>query len=419
MSRPLRMGFIGDGSVLTPVAEALRRHQIEFTLEPVTVDGPGAPDVEVLIAIAADLDVTPQYVTQRAHAWGNIPLIVLLPRLKLDCIRRWTTLGVLECVTTSEIERWIVLAEYIRQGRRATLSSYLLQTVIDAVPVPIYFKDEQGIYLGCNTAFEQALGLSRSDLIGMTTFDISPPELAETYSKADLALLESGRTQVFETRVKCADGKLHDVIFHKAIFTKSDGNPGGLVGAVMDITERKALEERLQRLATIDPLTGVNNRRQFFKLSEAEQARCHRENRPLALLLLDIDYFKRVNDSYGHAAGDEVLIALTELVGDLLRKHDILGRAGGEEFFVTLGNTSLGDAETIAERLRERIENLSIDHNGTRIQVTVSIGVVEWGQDESMETALQRADIAMYQAKRAGRNRVVSQSATSANAATG
>lgn len=416
MNRPLRIGYLGARTALATVMQTLQDQHVDLTLEPVDLLSDNGPDVELLIVDAESLTETPQFVSQRVRNWNNLPIVVRVSALDLNQMRLWARLGALECLRDNDIERWQLVIEQVRQGRESMLSAHLLQSIIDAVPTPLFFKDENAVYLGCNTAFERALGITRQELVGMTVYDLAPPDLATEYQRTDRELLQCTGTRVYESEMLFADGKRHNVVLQKATYQRADGSIGGLVGAMLDITERKALEDKLQRLATLDPLTSANNRRQFFKLSEIERARCKREKRPLALMLLDIDHFKRVNDTYGHAAGDEVLVHLTRVASELLRQHDILGRAGGEEFYVTLGNTNLDEAQTVAERLRREIEQSQVVHDGQQIRITISIGVVEWRYDEPLETALQRADLAMYQAKDSGRNRIVSQTATSPNA---
>lgn len=168
-----------------------------------------------------------------------------------------------------------------------------------------------------------------------------------------------------------------------------------------------ALIEDSQRLATIDPLTGMMNRRAFTAAMGTELARATRHGLPLALLLLDVDHFKAVNDLRGHACGDRVLAAIGQLLGRELRVSDLAARWGGEEFVVALVSTSLDDGRRAAERLRERLAALEIvDDQGARIGVTASIGITALEGTESMDVLVERADRAMYQAKHGGRNRV-------------
>ncbi len=129
--------------------------------------------------------------------------------------------------------------------------SYLLQTIIDALPAPIFYKDREGLYLGCNRAFESFLGLSRDKIVGCSVYGIAPKVLADKYFRADNELLAGGGTQIYEAQSVYADGSRHDVLFHKAVFTRRDGGTGGLVGAMIDITERKNRERELEALARL------------------------------------------------------------------------------------------------------------------------------------------------------------------------
>ncbi len=174
-----------------------------------------------------------------------------------------------------------------------------------------------------------------------------------------------------------------------------------------EIAVRRELEETLRQQASIDPLTGLYNRRQYEELIEHEMRRARRAGTPLALCILDIDHFKRVNDTYGHGVGDEALQFLAALCRETVRETDIVGRLGGEEFVVALPDTALDDALLFSERLRTRLEQAEIETESGVIRLTVTIGVAELSsQDASLKDFARRADQAMYAGKRAGRNQV-------------
>lgn len=179
-----------------------------------------------------------------------------------------------------------------------------------------------------------------------------------------------------------------------------------LPNAARERAEAEHETEELHHLAATDPLTGINNRREFMARAEAEWMRASRYGRPLSVLMIDIDLFKRVNDQYGHDAGDEVLIRIAQLCDTQARMSDIAGRLGGEEFAVLLPETGVGDAFLVAERLRDTLAGEVVSVNGVGIAVSVSVGVSEGAQASSLEELMKHADLALYEAKRLGRNRV-------------
>lgn len=177
------------------------------------------------------------------------------------------------------------------------------------------------------------------------------------------------------------------------------------------VAERtRALAEanaRLSRLATLDPLTGVWNRRRFLELAEAELGRARRYGRQLGAFLLDLDRFKTINDTHGQAAGDEVLRAVVKRTREALRASDHMARFGGEEFVVLLPETDGDGTTVVAERVRASLAAAPVLVDGRPIPVTASIGVASWLAGEaSIEATLRRADLALHAAKQAGRNRV-------------
>ncbi|MDO8861016.1 diguanylate cyclase [Haliea sp. E1-2-M8] len=178
------------------------------------------------------------------------------------------------------------------------------------------------------------------------------------------------------------------------------------------VTERTAqlttTNSRLERLASTDHLTGAANRRSFLQLGQRTIRRYNTSGQPLAMLMLDLDHFKAVNDRYGHLAGDLVLASLGDCIRQYIRPGDLFGRFGGEEFLVLLPGLALEDGERIAERLRQEIEALIIPHEDQSIRVTASMGIASLQPSWDINMLLQSADNALYQAKREGRNRVAS-----------
>ncbi len=171
--------------------------------------------------------------------------------------------------------------------------------------------------------------------------------------------------------------------------------------------ELAAANERLYTLATTDPLTGLANRRHFIERLGAELERTLRYGRPMCLALIDVDHFKVVNDTYGHDAGDEVLRHLSGLIQSRIRKGDLAGRIGGEEYALLLLETALAGGERAAQRLIEDVARCEAVVGSATIRFTVSVGLTEaWNGGDSVNDILKRADVAMYAAKRLGRNRL-------------
>jgi diguanylate cyclase (GGDEF)-like protein len=170
-----------------------------------------------------------------------------------------------------------------------------------------------------------------------------------------------------------------------------------------EIAVRTRMQEELQRLATTDALTGLRNRRAFDAFAAHEINRAERTGDALSIILFDIDYFKQINDNFGHHIGDEVLIGLAQLIGGRLRASEILARWGGEEFIMLLPQTDIENAVHLAGVLRRLMEANEFPQVG---KVTASFGVTQFSRGDSMDSMLQRADTALYRAKENGRNRV-------------
>ena len=178
-------------------------------------------------------------------------------------------------------------------------------------------------------------------------------------------------------------------------------------GLITDITERKRLDIELQEFATTDFLTRLPNRRHFMTRIQEELARIHRGQTSSAVLMCDLDHFKTINDTHGHAAGDLVLRHFASVLQEQLRKNDTAGRIGGEEFAVVLSGATLVSATLFAERIRQRMVSQTLTVAGQPLAVTVSIGIaVMLASDAHVDAVLSRSDSALYRAKEAGRNRI-------------
>jgi len=174
--------------------------------------------------------------------------------------------------------------------------------------------------------------------------------------------------------------------------------------------------QELIDLARTDPLTGCHNRRSFLTLGEAELERYRRYDADLSVIMLDIDRFKSVNDTYGHAVGDEVIRALARCCLENLRRPDVLGRMGGEEFAIILPETSIENAMLVAEKIRAALSETPVAHPGGVLNFTASLGVASADpEDPDILSTINRADNNLYAAKAAGRNRVIGPTGTEAS----
>ncbi|GAA5316413.1 MAG: diguanylate cyclase [Candidatus Pelagadaptatus aseana] len=176
-------------------------------------------------------------------------------------------------------------------------------------------------------------------------------------------------------------------------------------------SQEKLMEanQLLEKLASYDSLTGAYNRRQFFNLAKAEFSKTVRSQQPLSIIMLDIDHFKSINDTYGHAAGDQALIDLTKTCKEICRTSDIISRFGGEEFVICCPSADLHGAASLAERLREGIAAMTLKAEaGKTFKFTASFGVSSRQPDDTLESQINRADKWLYKAKEGGRNKVVS-----------
>jgi two-component system cell cycle response regulator len=166
--------------------------------------------------------------------------------------------------------------------------------------------------------------------------------------------------------------------------------------------------EEIYRMTIVDGLTQIHNKRYLFEALEKELIRARRYDRQLSLLIFDIDYFKNINDQYGHLAGDHVLRELARIVQERIRRDEVFARYGGEEFVIVLPETPLAGGVALAENLRGRVETHPFAFQGERIPVTISVGCAMLGEEKAGADLIQRADDKLYEAKRGGRNRVCS-----------
>lgn len=285
----------------------------------------------------------------------------------------------------------------------------LLQSVIEHAPVRVFWKDRECRYLGCNTLFAEDAGLAHpEDLIGKTDFDASWREQAELYRADDRMVMDSGVAKLnFEEPQNTSGGRLICLLTSKVPLRDEHGAVIGVLGIYSDITERKDAERRLDYLAHYDSMTGLFNRVSLQGRLEQALATVRRERRTLAVMFIDLDRFKTINDSLGHVVGDELLIQVAGRLRESVRDSDIVARQGGDEFVVVLSDVE-GAAGTV--RVAEKILGTLRQPyyiNGRELHSTPSIGVALYPTDgEDADTLMKNADVAMYQAKALGRNAI-------------
>ncbi len=419
-----------------------------------------------------------------------------------------------------------------QRTRELTQQLHFVQQLIEAIPGPVYYKDTHSRYLGCNRAYEKFTGKSAKDLIGKTPLQTTTSELAEHYMAADRELLDHPGSQIYEGKVRFASGEFRDVMFHKATFTLADGKVGGVVGLMLDITDRKQMEDNLRQAATVfegaaegvvitktdgtiiavnrafteitqytreealgknprilqsgrhsqnfyrdlwatvmrdgrwqgeiwnrrkngdiypewlsissvrdergelvnfvatfsditqqkqneehiqqlafsDALTRLPNRRLLLDRLEHAVASSVRNRHYGALLFIDLDDFKNLNDTRGHDVGDLLLQQVANRLQGCVREGDTVARFGGDEFVVVLEDLSerLNEATSQVKSASEKILSiLNAPYMLEEFQYhsTPSIGITLFGGvDASVDELLKQADLAMYKAKGSGRN---------------
>jgi diguanylate cyclase (GGDEF)-like protein len=291
--------------------------------------------------------------------------------------------------------------------------------VIDALTSQICVVDPEGIIFAVNRAWKQFTADNSSgqvlDHIGVNYLNVCRHSVGPASEEAPdfvsgLRAVLGGEREFFQIEYPCHSPKeMRWFLARISPLRRRSGSTGhaniGAVVSHMNITDRKLIEMDYARLAATDPLTGLPNRRFFDEFAKLDMDRFLRFGEPSSVLMVDLDHFKSINDTYGHAVGDEVLRRVASLGKLVFRSSDLFARWGGEEFVCLLPRTDEWGAILAAEKLRSAVEQLSIVCSGKPVPLTASVGVSTVDSaDRVMDDALLRADRALYRAKNDGRN---------------
>jgi two-component system, cell cycle response regulator len=281
-----------------------------------------------------------------------------------------------------------------------------LKAFVDALPNLSFIYDQDGRYLEILANETNFLRAHPEELLGRLIHDVMPPDVSKMMEAAIHRAIETRKTQVIEYKIPTLTGEDHWFEGRIAMMERGEGNK--VIFTATEISQRVALFDEVQRLAMQDSLTDCFNRRHFFKLAEQEFQRIVRYHHSLSLIMLDIDHFKKFNDTYGHPAGDKILCGLVDACRGSLRSIDIIGRYGGEEFIFLLPETHLQGALKTADRLRQNLMKIKVSIGEAALSITVSLGVAGYEPDSedvaTLDQLVRLADESLYDAKAAGRN---------------
>ena len=342
-----------------------------------------------------------------------------------------TTISPLDADSTLWVAHDITERKHVEKDLHQAEEKY--RSIFENSVEGIFQSTPQGRFITVNPAFARMLGYESPEELIATVTDIASQIYMEAPRRAEFmqVMAERGRVSVFEFQMRRKDGSALWVSESAHAVRDDEGRILYYEGITENITERKQVEEELrlakeglestnlelqqslereQLLASTDGLTGLYNRRHFFELAAREFQAAVRYRRPLTFLMFDMDDFKQVNDTLGHAVGDKLLVMVAQTAVAQVRGPDVVARYGGDEFIVLLPNASAQQALPVAERIRANVAVLHVGTDNIPFTITLSIGIAELQHeplDENVDRIIQRADEALYQAKESGRNRTV------------
>lgn len=302
------------------------------------------------------------------------------------------------------------MSRHHKSEKRLMASEQRFRSVTQTAKDAIIISDGDGNIISWNSGATIIFGYEESEVMGKPTSLIMPQRYRDMHQQGIRCHKQSGHStilgQILERHGLKKDGEEIDIRFSLSTWNTDGEHYYGAI--IHDITETKKLEKQLEAMASHDGLTGLYNRAIFDVRICEELSRAQRYQHPISLIFLDIDHFKQVNDTYGHAAGDACLISVAKLLQRMGRHSDIVARYGGEEFIIILPQTDSASAHILAERLRKAAEEEGTEFNNETIAWTASFGLaaLEHNWNVTVQAWIERADSALYEAKDNGRNQV-------------
>ncbi|MBC9782891.1 PAS domain S-box protein [Heliobacterium chlorum] len=306
-------------------------------------------------------------------------------------------------VTFVDITEHRRLLEEIRE------SESKLSKIITSTPVGICVTNEHGVYEEVNPAYCLIYGYNKEELIGRSVTIVCPEDIRETVILAHDKIISSKSELASEWEVVRKDGKVISIYSHTTSICGTDGRPKN-VTFVIDITARKKFEEELklknrllQKQAITDSLTGFLNHGAIFNALEIEIIRALDSRKSLCILMLNIDNLMKINDEYGHIAGDSILMSVSQVLNSVIRKDDLIGRYEGKQFLIIFPNTCLEEAVSFSERMQLKVLKLDIEYDTS---VLVNGGLVQLTNESALEL-VRKAEALLHKAKKAGKSQIL------------
>jgi diguanylate cyclase (GGDEF)-like protein/PAS domain S-box-containing protein len=373
---------------------------------PLTVRAPSPPN-----AVTRTVDVAGRHwsVTVGGPSAGisNLPLVIGLGGAALTIV-----LGLL-FVAGGRRERYALARVRERMAERDTAEAALREAeerfrgAFDGAPIGIAIVTLDGRFAEVNAAFSRLTGYPAGQLLGTSVGAITHPDDRSVSDERFEQLLRSGRAINFDKRYLHAAGHTIWASIHARLLRHADGRPLHMITMIEDVTDRREYEHKLRHMADHDPLTGLLNRRRFEEEVDRQVAHSERYGGGGAVLMLDLDHFKYTNDSLGHRAGDELIVAVAKLLSGALRETDTLARLGGDEFAVLLPRATEDEARLVGEKLLDGLRGEAVAFGLRKRRLTASMGLAlidGAGDDLTADDLLVSADLALYDAKEAGRD---------------